>query len=429
MPPARALSMETVKGEILSIGTELLMGELTDTNSAYIAAHAPALGITIQRMSQVGDDLRLLAGAFAAALERSDVVFSTGGLGPTQDDLTRESISSALGEEMQVDPGLLEDLKAWFRYRGADMPPRNTKQATLIPSAVTIPNNQGTAPGWWVERKGKIIVAMPGPPGEMYNMWQNQVAPKLGGRVRGQVIITRNIKTTDLAEADVAERIARFAESENPYLGIYAKHDGIHLRIIGRGASEEEARGLIAPVESGILEIMGPHVWGFDDDSPEGALAEALTESGLTVATMESCTGGLMASTITDVPGSSAYFRGGIVSYSNEAKIANGVPAEVIRDHGAISAETAEAMAKAARRRLGADFGVGVTGVAGPSEQEGKAVGTVYVAIAAEGVVKPVALRLPPRRAVVKYRSVTTALVELTRLVRGMGAGGVAVGN
>ena len=281
------------------------------------------------------------------------MVFSTGGLGPTQDDLTREAISSALGEEMQVDPGLLEDLKAWFRYRGADMPPRNTKQATLIPSAVTIPNNQGTAPGWWVERKGKIIVAMPGPPGEMYNMWQNQVAPKLGGKVRGQVIITRNIKTTDLAEADVAERVARFAESANPYLGIYAKHDGIHLRIIGRGASEEEARALIEPVESGILEIMGPHVWGFDDDSPEGALAEALSEAGLTVATMESCTGGLMASTITDVPGSSAYFRGGIVSYSNEAKIANGVPAEVIRDHGGISAETAEAMAKAARRRTG----------------------------------------------------------------------------
>ena len=414
--------METVKGEILSIGTELLMGELTDTNSAYIAARAPALGIAIQRMSQVGDDLQLLAGAFAAALERADVVFSTGGLGPTQDDLTREAISLALGEEMQVDPDLLEDLKAWFRYRGADMPPRNTKQATLIPSATTIPNNQGTAPGWWVERQGKIVVAMPGPPGEMYNIWQNQVAPKLKGRVRGQVIITRNIKTTDLAEADVAERIAQFAESENPYLGIYAKHDGIHLRIIGRGSTEEEARALMEPVESGILEIMGPHVWGFDDDSPEGALAQVLTESGLTVATMESCTGGLMASTITDVPGSSAYFRGGIVSYSNEAKIANGVPAETIRDHGAISSQTAEAMAKAARLRLGADVGVGVTGVAGPSEQEGKAVGTVFIALAAKGIVKPVALRLPPRRTVVKYRSVTTALVELTRLVRGLGA-------
>ena len=415
--------METVKGEILSIGTELLMGELTDTNSAYIAARAPALGIAIQRMSQVGDDLQLLAGAFAAALERADVVFSTGGLGPTQDDLTREAISAALGEEMQVDPDLLEDLKAWFRYRGADMPPRNTKQATLIPSATTIPNNQGTAPGWWVERQGKIVVAMPGPPGEMYNMWQNQVAPKLKGRVRGQVIITRNIKTTDLAEADVAERIAQFAESENPYLGIYAKHDGIHLRIIGRGSTEEEARALMEPVESGILEIMGPHVWGFDDDSPEGALARVLTESGLTVATMESCTGGLMASTITDVPGSSAYFRGGIVSYSNEAKIANGVPAETIRDHGAISSQTAEAMAKAARLRLGADVRVGLTGVAGPSEQAVKSVGTVFIALAAKGIVKPVALRLPPRRTVVKYRSVTTALVELTRLVRGLTSG------
>ncbi len=397
------------------------MGELTDTNSVYIAARAPALGINIQRMSQVGDDLQLLAGAFAAALQRSDVVFSTGGLGPTQDDLTREAISSALGEEMRVDPDLLEDLKAWFRYRGADMPPRNTKQATLIPSSETIPNNQGTAPGWWVEQGGKIIVVMPGPPGEMYNMWQNQVVPRLKGKVRGQVIITRNIKTTDLAEADVAERIAQFAESENPYLGIYAKHDGIHLRIIGRGASEEEARALMDPVESGILQIMGPHVWGFDDDSPEASVAQALTESGLTVATMESCTGGLMASTITDVPGSSAYFCGGIVSYTNEAKIANGVPAETIRNHGAISAETAEAMAKAARHRLDADIGIGVTGVAGPSEQEGKAGGTVFIALATKNAVKAVALRLPPRRAVVKYRSVTTALVELTRLVRTLG--------
>ena len=393
------------------------MGELTDTNSAYIASRAPALGITIQRMSQVGDDLHQLSDAFAQGLRRSDIVFSTGGLGPTQDDLTREAISSALGETMKVDPALLEDLKAWFRYRGADMPPRNEKQATLIPSASTIPNNQGTAPGWWVEKDGKIIIAMPGPPGEMSNIWANQVAPKLKGKVKGQVIITRNIKTTDLAEADVAERVAKFCESENPYLGIYAKHDGIHLRIIGRGSTEAEARELMRPVEEGIVAIMGTHVWGYDDDSPEAALAIALASKDLTLATMESCTGGLMASTITDVPGSSRYFRGGIVSYSNDAKVSNGVPLEVIEANGAISPETAQAMANAARWSLGADIGVGITGVAGPAEQEGKAVGTVFAAISTDSQVREVALRLPPRRAVVKYRSVTTALVELCRLL------------
>lgn len=406
-----------MKGEILSIGTELLMGELTDTNSSYIASQVPALGITIQRMSQVGDHLKDLTEAFAQAMQRSEIVFSTGGLGPTQDDLTREAISAALGEEMKVDPVLLEDLKGWFRYRGAKMPPRNEKQATLIPSAASIPNNQGTAPGWWVEKDGKMIIAMPGPPGEMTNIWTSQVAPKLKGRVKGQVIITRNIKTTDLAEADVAERVAKYCETENPYLGIYAKHDGIHLRIIGRGSTEEEARELIRPVEEGIIAVMGHHVWGYDDDTPEGAVATALTEKGLTLATMESCTGGLLASNITDVPGSSKYFRGGIVTYSNQAKVASGVPAEIIEVHGAISQETAEAMANAARQRLDADIGIGITGVAGPSEQEGKAVGTVFASISVDQRVKNLALRLPPRRAVVKHRSVTTALVELCRLL------------
>ena len=406
-----------MKGEILSIGTELLMGEITDTNSSYIASQLPALGITLHRISQVGDSLQDLTDAFNRALDSADIVFTTGGLGPTQDDMTREAIAQALEEEMKVDPGLLEDLKGLFRNRGTEMPPRNEKQANLIPSAESIPNNQGTAPGWWVEKDGKIVIAMPGPPGEMRNIWVHQVAPKLKGRAKSQVIITRNIKTTDLAEADVAERVSKYCEADNPYLGIYAKPDGIHLRIIARAPTEEQASRLIRPVEKGIVSIMGPHVWGYDEDSPEEAVATALKEKGFTLATMESCTGGMLASNITDVPGSSKYFRGGIVSYSNEAKIANGVPAEVIERFGAISQETAEAMAYAARERLEADIGIGITGVAGPSEEEGRAVGTVFTSISLDQRVKNLALRLPPRRAVVKSRSVTTALVELCRLL------------
>ena len=407
-----------MKGEILSIGTELLMGEITDTNSSYIASQLPALGITLQRMSQVGDDLQDLANIFVKSLDASDIIFTTGGLGPTQDDLTREAISQALGEEMKVDAGLLEELKTWFQHRGFDMPQRNEKQATLIPSAETIPNDQGTAPGWWVEKDGKIIVAMPGPPGEMKNIWGNLVAPRLKGLVKGQVIVTRNVKTTALAEAEVAERVSRYCETDNPYLGIYSKHDGIHLRIIAWGATEEEARKLLRPVEEGILSIMGTHVWGYDEDTPEESVAEALKERGLTLAAMESCTGGMLASNITDVPGSSQYFRGGMVSYSNEAKLSGGVPAEVIERYGAISPEAAEAMARAARTRLGADVGIGITGVAGPSQQEGKAVGTVFISISLDQKIKNLALRLPPRRELVKYRSVTTALVELLKLLR-----------
>jgi len=406
-----------VNGEIFSVGTELLMGEITDTNSGYIASQAPALGITMRHMSQEGDSLEDLANAIRRGLDRSDVIFTTGGLGPTQDDLTREAIAAALGEEMTVDPRLLEELKRWFDYRGVEMPPRNIKQATLIPSATTIPNDQGTAPGWWVERDGKIIIAMPGPPGEMKNMWTTLVEPRLKGRSKDQVIISRNIKTTDLAEAAIAEKVSQYTDVENPYLGIYAKQDGIHLRIIARAASDAEAWAMIRPVEEGLLEIMGPYVWGFDDDTPEEAAGEALKAKGMTLATMESCTGGLLASNITDVPDSSKYFVGGVVSFSNEAKIANGVPAAIIERYGVISQETAEAMADAVRRRFGADVGIGITGVAGPPEEEGKAVGTVFASISTVGKVKNVALRLPPRRAVVKYRSATTVLVEMRRLL------------
>ena len=406
-----------MKGEILSIGMELLMGEITDTNAPYIASQLPSLGITLRWISQVGDDLDVLSGVLTQALARSDVTFTTGGLGPTQDDLTREAIARALGEEIEVDSGLLKDLKRWFRSRGIEMPPHNVKQASLIPSAQPIPNNQGTAPGWWVEKEGKIIVALPGPPGEMRNIWASEVVPRLKGRVQDEIIITRNIKTMGLGEAEVDEKVSPFQGMENPYLGIYAKPDGIHLRIIARAQTEEAAWKLIRPVEEGIVAIMGPYVWGYDDETPEEAAAITLREKNLTLATMESCTGGFLASTITDVPGSSDYFLGGIVSYTNDAKIANGVPVDTIERYGAISRETAEAMAHAVRRRLGAHIGIGITGIAGPSDQEGKAVGTVFEAISLDQRVKSISLHLPRRRMVVKHLAVATALIELRRFL------------
>jgi nicotinamide-nucleotide amidase len=407
-----------MKGEIFSIGHELLMGEITDTNAAYIASQLPALGITLHWISQIGDDMADLTDAFSRALKRADVIITTGGLGPTQDDLTREAIAKVLGEEMKPDPAVVEALRRWFRGRGMEMPARNIKQANLIPSSQAIPNNQGTAPGWWVEKDGKTIICMPGPPGEMKNMWTTLVAPRLKERAKGTIIICRNIKTTDMSEAEVAEKVSKYFGMENPYLGIYAKHDGIHLRIICRGTSEIEAREMIKPVEEGITAIMGPHIWGYDDETPEVAVGKTLTERGMTIAAMESCSGGMLADTITNVPGSSQYFKGGIVSYTNEAKIAAGVPSETIERYGAISAETAEAMAQAVRNLLRADIGVGITGVAGPSEMEGKPVGTVFGAISMNGKVKGVSLKLPPRRYLVKYRSVNSVLVALQKMLR-----------
>ena len=407
-----------MKAEIVSIGTELLMGELTDTNAPFLASRLPALGIQLQWVSQVGDDLGMLAETFVRGLARSDIILATGGLGPTRDDLTRHAIARALGEEMVVQQELLDHLQEYFRGRGMEMPSHNIQQATLIPSARAISNPGGTAPGWWVEKDGKTIVAMPGPPGEMGAMWENEVAPTLKQEARGEVIITRNIKTNGLSEAAVDEVISQWLGKENPYLGIYAKADGIHLRIIARAPDEEAARALALPVEQGVVQAMGPYVWGFDDETPEQSVGHLLTERKMTLATMESCTGGLLASSITDVSGSSAYFKGGLVTYSNEAKIAAGVPADLIEKHGAVSEEVASAMATAVRSSMNADIGIGITGVAGPSQLEGKPVGLVYIALAHDRSVQVRNYHMPPRRSTIKRRSVVATLIELARVLK-----------
>ena len=410
-----------MKAEILSIGTEILMGEITDTNASFIASRLPALGIQLNWVSQVGDSLDMLVEAFQRGLGRSDIVLTTGGLGPTQDDLTREAIARIVGEEMAVEDNLLKELESFFKNRGIDMPPTNIKQATLIPSARTIPNTRGTAPGWWVAKNGKVIVAMPGPPSEMQGIWEDEVVPILRQQARGEVILSRTIKTTGLSEGGVDEMVAEYLGKENPYLGIYAKADGIHLRVISRAPDEDRARGLLEPVERGLVSIVGPYIWGYDDQTPEETIGELLVNSKLSLATMESCTGGRLASSITDVPASESYFRGGTVVYSTGSAIANGVPESVIETHGLVSREASEAMAGAARERLQADIGIGLTGIAGPEGVEGKPVGTVHISIALPPSSNPSVHHFPsnwpPRRPVVIGRATSTALIELRRLL------------
>lgn len=406
-----------MKAEIISIGTELLMGELTDTNAAWIAGKLPALGIQLQWVSIVGDDLDMLAEAFSSGLQRSDIIFTTGGLGPTQDDLTREGVAKALGETPTVHEDALRELERIFRDRGTSMPPRNIKQALLIPSAQFIPNRNGTAPGWWAERNGHFIVSMPGPPAEMHPIWEEQVEPRLRQIVEGEVTITRNIKTMGLGEASVDEMVSEFFGLGNPYLGIYSKADGIHLRIIARARDEAAARKMIAPVEEAIVTRLAPYIWGYDDETPEQSVGQILSQRGLTLATMESCTGGYLVNSLTDVPDSASYFKGGVVATNNETKIVNGVAAEVIEEHGAVSQATATAMAQAIRKGLGADFGIGIAGVDTPSPQEEKPVGLAYVGIAGPNGTKEMELRVPPRRITVKRRISNTALIELYKLL------------
>ena len=303
------------------------------------------------------------------------------------------------------------------------MPAHNVKQAHLIPSAQFIPNRNGTAPGWWAEKNGGIIVSMPGPPGEMHPIWEEEVEPKLRKLVTEEVTVTRNIKTMGLSEGAIDEIISDYFGLENPYLGIYSKADGIHLRIIARAPDTGAAWELIDPVAQGIEERLSPYVWGYDDETPERAVGQILKERGLTLATMESCTGGFLVNCITDVPDSAAYYKGGVVAYTSEMKIAAGVPADVIESHGAVSPQTARAMAQAAAATLNADYGIGISGVAGPERVEDQPPGLAYLCIAGPGAEKEMEMRVPPRRVTIKRRMSNTALIELRKLLTAANAG------
>jgi nicotinamide-nucleotide amidase len=406
-----------MNAEIVSIGTEILLGEIIDTNSAYIAERLPALGIDVYYKHVVGDNLGRLAEVIGRARERADLVITTGGLGPTEDDLTREAIAAVHGEQTAVDPELEKWLRDLYKRRGNVMPERNIKQTWLIPSARAIPNPRGTAPGWWAERDGKIVIAMPGPPSEMNRMWEEEVSPELAKRSTGTVLIKRTLKTAGLGESNVDEMISHLLKGNNPSIGLYARADGVHVRMGAKAATPEEARALIAPVEAQVRAILQPHVWGADDDTFESVVGETLVQRGLTLAAMESCTGGLFADTITNVPGSSRYFRGGIVSYATEVKQIMGVDAAVISKHGVVSAETAAAMAAAVRQRLGADIGIGITGVAGPDPQDGVPVGQVFIALdGGEKVAsQALAFQFNQSRVAIKRRAVTQAIMLLRR--------------
>ena len=306
--------------------------------------------------------------------------YQTGGLGQTEDDLARESISALFGETMKVHPDLATDLRAKFAQMGVQMPESNMKQATLIPSAQVLLNPIGSAPGWWVAKDGRIIVAMPGVPREMYRMWQEQAIPRLQPLLGGS-IFTRILRVTGLGESTVEERVGSLLHSTNPTIATYAKDDAIDVRITAKADSVTEAEHLVAAMEANARKLLGSYIFGVDRDTLASVVGSLLQARHQTLGVMESLTGGLLASAITDVSGSSAYFAGGLVTYSPDLKVQMGVPREVLQQYGVVSKETALAMAHAVREHLGVDIGLGITGVAGPDPLEGKPVGTVYIAV------------------------------------------------
>jgi len=410
-----------VKAEIVAIGTEILLGEIVDTNSAYIAQRLPELGIDLYYKSVVGDNLGRLVETLERGWTRSDLIFTTGGLGPTDDDMTREGIAALFGETPYVDEELERRLRARFAERNMPMPESNLKQAWLIPGVTAIPNPRGSAPGWWAERDGKVIISMPGVPPEMELMWANEVQPELARRSTGEVLVTRTIKTVGIGEGTVDDMARPLYATPGIGIGTYARADGVHLRVGAKAATVEEAWARIRPVEEALERIFGNAIWGRDEDTLEGSIAGLLRERRENVATMESCTGGQLASVLTDAPGASQDFAGGIVAYNAQQKIDAGVPSEIVTLHGVVSEETAKAMASAVKVRFGSSYGLSATGVLGPEPLEGIEPGIVYIGLATPSGGQHVAtlnMRAGARPAV-KRRAVTVALQMLRRALIG----------
>jgi nicotinamide-nucleotide amidase len=348
-----------MRAEIVSVGTELLLGHITDTNASWLAQQLSTLGIDCFYISQLGDNLARLTDHLRRAWERSELVVITGGLGPTEDDLTREAISALLGEPMEVQPDLEAELRAFFARRGTAMPESNVKQATLIKSAQVLRNPVGTAPGWWVERDGRIIVTMPGVPGEMYRMWEHEALPKLRQRQGGAVILTRTFKVVGIGESAVEELIRPLLASNNPTIATYAKVDGVHVRTSAKAGSVEAARSLLAEIEPRVREALGQAIYGLDEETLAGVAGQLLERAGLSVATAEAFTGGLVASELSEAAGQR--FKGGLVSGEPPAHVS------MDEEHGP-GEERALALAQQARQQFGADLGLALAADIVPRE-------------------------------------------------------------
>ena len=290
-----------MKAEIIAVGSELLMGETQDTNSGWLATRMPELGLELQWVTAVGDDLAKLTEILDRAWRRSDFVFTIGGLGPTLDDLTRDAIARMLGEEIAVDSELVAWLEESFSRRGVNpMPPQNIRQAMVIPSAVPVRNEMGTAPSWWLERDGKVLVTLPGPPNELMHMWTTEIVSRLRKRITGSVIMARTFKTIGLSEATVDELCGRVYDMQGIDFGCYAKPDGIYVRTIARAQDEQAALSSLLRAEEEIRNVLGEYLWGVDDETPEARVGQLLRERGYTVAVLESLTGGLIGGALSE---------------------------------------------------------------------------------------------------------------------------------
>ncbi|OLP19753.1 competence/damage-inducible protein A [Leptolyngbya sp. 'hensonii'] len=372
--------------EILCVGTELLLGDIQNTNARFLAQQLAQLGIPHYFQTVVGDNRERLKQAIAIAAERSSLLLFTGGLGPTPDDLTTETIAESFGVPLVERPEVVDDIAAKFALRGRQMSPSNRKQALLPLGADILPNPSGTAPGIiWQPQPGLILLTFPGVPSEMQLMWQETAIPFLQRQGWGrEIIYSRTLRFWGIAESTLAEKVASFLDQHNPTVAPYANHGEVKLRISARAASEVAARALIEPVEQQLRQIAGLDCYGADEDSLASVVGGLLRSSQTTLGVAESCTGGGLGELLTAIPGSSAYFLGGVIAYDNQVKVRLlNVAADLLAQQGAVSGIVAEQMAQGIRSQLGTTWGLSITGIAGPDGgSDVKPVGLVYVGLA-----------------------------------------------
>lgn len=408
--------------EIVSTGSELLLGQIVNTNAPYLARQLNEIGYDAVYQTTVGDNRRRMASVLAIALERADIVITSGGLGPTLGDITKEVTAELLGRPMYLHEESVAHIKGFFERRHLTMTQNNLRQAMMPEGAIIVENHRGTAPGVIIEHESKTIIHLPGPPMELEYMFENGILPYFANRFGSQgLIVSKVLRTYGLGESALEERIHDYILAQNnPTLALLARSGEIHVRLTAKGETAEIAHRLIGELEPKIRERIGEFVFGTNEQALEQVVGEDLTAKKYTLAIAESCTGGAVSARLTDIPGSSAYLMGSVVSYSNRVKTEFvGVPETVLQAKGAVSEETARAMAEGIRERVGTDIGVGVTGIAGPGGGTvEKPVGLVYIAVAGPKGTVVEEERFTGQRSGIKTRTVNATLDLIRRYLQ-----------
>lgn len=408
--------------EILAVGTELLMGQISNTNAQYLSKRLNEVGIGVYYHSVVGDNPLRLKESLKLALSRADVIITTGGLGPTQDDLTKETIAEAMGRRLILHEETYQGIKAFFEKLNRRMADSNGKQAYLPENSLIIPNPNGTAPGCIIENDNKIVVMFPGPPKEMIPMFEETVYPYFEQKT-GQTISSRMLKVFGIGESEMELRIIDLIEAQNnPTIAPYVGTGEVIIRVSAHGKDKEEAQQLMGPVIENIHERLGNFLYSDCGESMEEVVVALLKKGGISLSVAESCTGGMLASSLISVPGVSEVFDRGFITYSNEAKMQElGVSQETIERYGAVSRETAEEMVSRLVKRTGTRAGIAITGIAGPEGgTKDKPTGLVYLAVSLDGDITSQEVRLAGDRERVRHVACLNALNLLRKKILGL---------